>query len=159
MRRSRDRSLGRSSLIPVLSCALALLFLLAGCSDSDDTSSEQLDPPAQVVQELLELRVERSADASSYAEYLLDPAVAQELAVSDEESPDSTVSPIPQWEEPYVSGSEEGSASVVVVWVPDEQFSDWPVASVFIMESLDGIWKAGDAALVAEGDELPQPEN
>ncbi len=118
---------------------------------------EQLDPPARAVQDLLDLRTERSADASAYAEYLLDPDVARELAAADAEETSSTASPTPAWEEPYVADTESDRVEVVVVWVPDGDHPDWPFATVFVMEDDAGLWKAADAEALADEEGVPAP--
>ncbi|PKQ29276.1 MAG: hypothetical protein CVT60_06195 [Actinobacteria bacterium HGW-Actinobacteria-10] len=137
--------------------AVCVLFTLAGCAaDSEPT----LDPPAQAVDSLLELRHERSTDASAYAEY-----VSEELAIElarASEAETSTTPPTPEWEPPYVSA--EGSATaeasatadVVVVWKDRDDYPEWPPATIFSMSLIDdGRWIASDARTLGETETVP----
>lgn len=137
----------------VLGVALALLAL-AGCGAKEPTV--ELDPPARAVQELLELRYERSTDASAYAEYLSTPELAQELARASEEET-SDVPPTPEWEPPYVSVEASSTAEVVVVWKDRSEHEEWPPATIFSMELLDERWAAVDARTLDETETVPLP--
>lgn len=153
---SRNARRGLSS-IAVIVLAACLVSALVGCNEKAATT---LDPPAQAVQSLLELRYERSTDASAYAEYV-SPDLATELArASDEET--STTPPTPEWETPYVSA--EGSATaeasatadVVVVWKDRTDYPEWPQATVFSVSLIDGgRWLASDARTIGETETVP----
>ncbi len=139
------------SALGLLLTAAFLAVLAAGCSEP---AARQLDPPAASIQELLELRAERSTDASAYAEYFASVEVAQALAESAVEETQGPL--IPEWDAPYVSQEESASADVVVVWRDLEDWPDWPVATVFRMTLLDDRWVAVDATGV-EGTATPPP--
>ena len=107
-----------------------------------------LAPPAQAVQEVLELRRDRSSDASAYAEYFVSVDLAQMLAADATASAPATGtagSPIPDWEPPYVSALASDTADVVVRWKPDAAFPSWAPATVFNLELLREAWKIADA--------------
>lgn len=153
MSRNARRGLSFIALIVLAAC---LVFALVGCGEKTAT----LDPPAKAVQSLLELRYERSTDASAYAQYV-SPELATELAsASKEETP--TTPPTPEWETPYVST--EGSATteasatadVVVVWKNRSDYPEWPQATIFSMSLIDdGRWFAIDARTVGETETVP----
>lgn len=107
-----------------------------------------LAPPAQAVQDVLELRRERSSDASSYAEYFVSAELAQTLAQDATASASATGAvrpPIPAWERPYVSAQTSATADVVVRWKSDASFPDWANATVFELKLLSDSWKIVDA--------------
>lgn len=137
----------------VLTCVA--LGLLAGCgrTPSDLTDAEQ------AVQELLDLRAERSVDASAYAEFFLEPALAQELANASqmERDAEATSTPTPEWESPYLSAEESSTADVVVVWITDDAHPDWPVATVFKMQLFENRWVAADAVAIEGDTPVPAP--
>ena len=134
-------------LVP-LAIVVALLGM-GGCAAKE----AELDPPARAVQGLLELRYERSTDASAYAEYL-NPELAQELArASEEETAD--VAPTPEWEPPYVSQEGTSTADVVVVWGDRSKHEGWPPATIFTMQLLDERWLASDARTLSETETVP----
>ncbi len=137
----------------VASCAL-VVWAVVGCAP---TTPEVAGSPVDSVERLLELRAERSTDASAYAEVLVDPQVALDFAASAEAEQEATTTPTPEWETPYESSRETTAASVVVVWIPDANHADWPVATVFEVQLLEGTWRAADAAPVASADEIPAP--
>ena len=125
--------------------------LLVGCSQEPE-----LDPPAQAVQGLLELRAERSTDASAYAEYVRDPAFAVTLAQSAEEEADAENPPIPDWQAPFASTDVTETAEVIVVWEDTDDYTDWPVATTFMVETLDGRWIVADAFPVEDEGDIPE---
>ncbi|MDA3937116.1 MAG: hypothetical protein PF636_09760 [Actinomycetota bacterium] len=139
---------------------LTVILLVSGCASRDSADEESLDPPAAAVDELLNLRHDRSVDASAYAELLQDPALAIELAKLAQEESQSVLPPIPAWEPPYVSVSGGDAADVIVVWVEPEAFGDTPddlpAANVFKMAMVDGVWLTGDAFPLAR-DEIQSP--
>jgi hypothetical protein len=107
-----------------------------------------LPAPAQAVQSLLELRRDRSTDASAYARYFAEPDLALALAQaasSTAEATSSAFSPIPQWKPLYVSAQASGTADVVVVWKPSPRFKQWARATVFRVEETSGLWKIVNA--------------
>ncbi|MDH4140834.1 MAG: hypothetical protein OEV43_09725 [Coriobacteriia bacterium] len=119
---------------------------------------EPLAPQAQVVQDLLQLRKERSQDASAYAQYLQSDELAVQLAESARiESQDATGPPVPDWETPYVSEEAPASADVVVVWVEPGSYPDWPRATVFVTVLVDGTWVISDAEAI-EGTQTVPPK-
>lgn len=131
--------------------AACFLALAAGvsCSQAPD-----LAPPERAIQSLLELRAERSTDASAYAEFLGTTDLAIELArASAEETSDAP--PTPPWEPPYVAAETSATTEVVVVWKDRQTFSDWPPATIFTMEARDGGWVAIDARSVEATEEVP----
>ena len=159
-----SRRLSLVSLLLVVAL-VAALPALGACGSKD----AELDPPAQAIQSLLELRYERSTDASAYAEYLSTPDLAAELARASEEET-SEAPPTPEWETPYVSA--EGSvtpeasstaspvptADVVVVWKDRSDYPEWPPATVFALSQLeDGRWVADDARTIGETETIPPP--
>jgi hypothetical protein len=138
----------------VLALLVALLVVGLGACAGEST---RLDPPAQAIQDLLELRVQRSTDASAYAEYVASEDVALELAQAAVEET-TGVSPTPEWESPYVSEQASETADVVVVWKEPQEWADWPMATIFKLNLLDdGRWVAVDATGVTEGEEAPPP--
>ncbi|MHB9002735.1 MAG: hypothetical protein ACYC6C_01545 [Coriobacteriia bacterium] len=149
----------RPRLVLAISIALAMCLLIAltGCATEKKAT---LDPPAEAVDSLLELRYERSTDASAYAEYV-SPELAAELARASEEETSSTP-PTPRWEPPYVSA--EGSATadasatadVVVVWKDRADYPEWPPATIFAMSLIEGDrWVASDARTLGETETVP----
>jgi hypothetical protein len=132
----------------LVGAVLAMASLLVACGP-------ELAPPAQSVNDLLELRADRSQDASAYAEYVASPELAQELAAAAEEESTSPTPPTPAWEDPYVALETSSTARVVVVWKSDDRFEEWPVATVFITESVDGMWRTADAELIEDEADIP----
>lgn len=148
-RRSRFAA---SIVAPALAAALVVATLVAaGCTPAVQT---QLEPPAQAVDELLTLRAERSTDASAYAEYLREPALAEDLARAATEET-STQRPTPEWEDPYVSDPTSNTADVVVIWKDRTDYPDWPAANIFLMELFEGRWVVNDADVVTDTATLP----
>ncbi|MDZ4178392.1 MAG: hypothetical protein U1E29_04045 [Coriobacteriia bacterium] len=136
--------------------ALMVAVLAAGLA-ACAAEPARLDPPAQVIQSLLELRAQRSTEASAYAEYVAGENVARELAQAAVEET-TGVTPTPDWESPYVSEQTSATADVVVVWKEPQDWADWPTATIFKLSLLDdGRWVAVDAAGVNEGEEVPSP--
>jgi hypothetical protein len=110
--------------------------------------SESLAPPARVVDAMLELRHERSNDASAYAMYFADTDVAEALAadsVASEGTSSGQAAAIPRWERPYVSALNSQAADVVVIWIRNGSFENWARATVFKLETRDSAWKIVDA--------------
>lgn len=144
------------SMLALICMALLALLVVSGCSAGSD---DELTAPEQAVQSLLELRAERSTDASAYAEFLKDPGLGVDLANASEAelSADSTITPTPEWETPYVSKEASSTARVVVVWIADDDHPDWPPATVFEVVLVDGRWVAGDALAVEPDGEIPPP--
>ena len=126
----------------VVICVVAV----TGCACSNTTADDAtILGPVQVVDELLHLRAKRSTDASAYAEYVADTGLAIELAQAAVAEADTTVTPTPEWEPPYVSAEDGLHAEVIVVWVSDDAHPDWPGATVFSMILDDGRWCTVDA--------------
>lgn len=152
---TRIQRLGAIALGAVL--ALALVVPLAGCG----ADSRELSAAEESVQQLLTLRAERSVDASAYAEFVLEASLAQELANASqiELQAESTITPTPDWEQPYVSAQEDSEAAVVVVWVLDDAHPDWPIATVFDMRRVDDSWLAADANAIEGTGTVPPPLN
>jgi len=129
--------------------AVLCVLLVSGCA------AVTLSPPERAVDDLLQLRAERSTDASAYAELLLDPAIAAELAAAAaEEAEDSR--PLPEWEEPYISAESSAGADVVVVWRNLEEWPEWPAATRFATQEVDGEWVTVDAEPLQEAS-IPPP--
>jgi L-fucose isomerase-like protein len=102
-----------------------------------------LPPPVQAVQKVLELRRDRSTDASAYAGFFADMQITKALvreASQASETTSSAVSPIPGWETPYVSAQATATADVVVVWKADRRFENWTKATLFSLEETSGRW-------------------
>lgn len=129
--------------------AVLCLLLVSGCS------ADTLSPPERAVDSLLRLRAERSTDASAYAELLQDPAIAAELAAAAAEEPAES-RPLPEWEEPYISAESSAGADVVVVWRNAEEWPEWPVATRFVTQEVDGEWVTVDAEPLQEAS-IPPP--
>lgn len=138
--------------VAISACLLAITMMLSACARTEPAT--ELAPPAAAVDALLSLRAERSQDASAYAQYLMDPALAIDLARAAAEET-STLPPTPDWEEPYVSSETSSTAQVVVVWGDRAQYPDWPAANVFLMEFLNGRWVVADAQSVADTQTVP----
>ncbi len=112
------------------------------------TALTPLSPPAEVVHNVLELRSERSSDASAYAEYFSEVSIAVLLAQDATASVPATASrdaAIPAWERPYVSAQTSSTADVVVKWKPNSDFKDWAKATLFKLEKRASAWKVIDA--------------
>lgn len=123
----------------------ASLVLVTGCERAEKTA---LPAPAQAVQTLLELRYAESTNASAFASVLKSTDLASQLADVASQTADVTSTPhppIPAWESPYVSASDDASASVVVVWEATARMKDWPRATIFRLERIEGSWKVSDA--------------
>ncbi len=136
----RYRTAGFTGLVMFM--LLVVLLVAAGCSSGTEAST-----PVSSVESLLDLRYERSTDASAYARYIAAPDLAAELAqASAEETTDAP--PTPRWEIPYVSEEGSSSVNVVVVWKPAAEFEGFPPATVFVLEKVDGAWKAVDAQAI-----------
>lgn len=123
-----------------------------------------LPAPAQAVESVLELRRDRSTDASAYAAYFAEVEVAHTLAQdasttaeasASAESTAGVQSPIPPWEPPYVSSQASRTADVVVIWKSDRRFDKWPGATVFNLKRMSGLWKIIDAQELTS---TPPPE-
>lgn len=138
----------------VLLVAVALAGTISACAPR---SAEPASTPVTGVERLLELRAERSTDASAYAEVVADPQLAFELVSSARAESEATSSPTPRWEPPYESSLTAEEAQVVVVWVPDDEHAGWPAATVFTMRLVDGDWRAADAVPVVAGEQVPSP--
>ena len=138
----------------VLLAAVALAGTVAACAPGQP---EPASTPVAGVERLLELRAERSTDASAYAEVVADPQLAFELVSSARAESEATSSPTPRWEPPYESSRTAEEAQVVVVWVPDGDHEGWPIATVFTMLLVDGDWRAADAVPVVAGEQVPSP--
>lgn len=136
--------------------AAALLLALVGAAGCSGSKKAELDPPAQAVQSLLELRAERSTDASAYAEFVSTVELAEELARAAREET-STAPPTPQWETPYVATESTSTADVVVVWKDRTDHPEFPAATIFVMEPRDEQWVAADARTVEETASIPPP--
>jgi hypothetical protein len=136
--------------VGLASLAVAALTV-AGCAE---TESEPLHPAAEAVDGALEARASRSTDASDYEPYFSDPAVVEALVESARVEETSTP-PVPEWETPYVSEETSSSAEVVVVWIPSDEFPDWPAATVFSL-TIDEDWFIVDASDVATGPIPPE---
>jgi hypothetical protein len=128
-----------------------VMIAACGCTTAADSGS-----PEATVQQLLELRAGRSTDASAYAELLESVDLAIELADTSG-SEDVTSPPTPAWEEPFVAAEESSTVDVVVVWIPDDTFPEWPVATVFITRETSETWSVVDAEEIYEDAEIPDP--
>lgn len=123
-------------------CALVCsCMLLAACAAP---APDPTRDPVSSVEALLGLRYDRSTDASAYARLLVDPELAKSLANASREESSSTP-PTPRWEQPYLSGETTSTAEVVVLWKTSKDLPGYPTASVFMMQKVDGAWKAKDA--------------
>jgi len=132
-----------------LLAAVVVLLFATGCSAGG------LEPPERAVDDLLQLRAERSTDASAYAKLLQDPAIAAELAAAAaEEAANSR--PLPEWKEPYISAESSAQADVVVEWHSFEEWPEWPAATRFTTQMIDGEWVTVDAEPLQE-DSIPPP--
>ncbi|MDP2234128.1 MAG: hypothetical protein Q8K89_10865 [Actinomycetota bacterium] len=140
----------------VVLAALALTMVFAsaaslvGCSGKAEVASD----PVSAIESLLQLRYERSTDASAYAELISEPELAIQLAqASAEES--SAVPPTPEWDTPYLSMTNGTTAQVVVVWKARDGFAGFPPATRFDLEELDGVWKTVDAQSIEDTESIP----
>ena len=130
----------RSTALVYLVLAIVVVFaaMIAGCA-----SAPGEHPAVTVIRELLELRRDDNRDPQAYAEFFLEPDLAAALA---EGSGEPTGTPrVPQWEQPYVSEETTDSASVVVIWKPDDDFEGWPAVNVFSLSLVDERWVVIDA--------------
>ncbi|MDO8986825.1 MAG: hypothetical protein Q7V14_01195 [Coriobacteriia bacterium] len=140
--------------VPFAALALALVFAslvgLAGCSGKSEVASD----PVSSIESLLQLRYERSTDASAYAELISEPELAIQLAqASAEES--SQAPPTPEWDTPYISVTKGTTAQVIVVWKSRDKFVGFPPATRFDLEKLDGVWKTVDAQSIDQTESIP----
>ena len=137
--------------VAVVALAMAALFFRLAATPT-------LPAPAQAVQDLLELRRNRSTDASAYAQYFESVDVANSLAQDASATAETTAATrpsIPEWEPPYLSAQASNTADVVVVWVSDRRFKEWAKATVFNTKRMSGLWKIVDAQ---EMTSTPPPE-
>lgn len=133
-----------------LTVIIASAVGLAGCSGKAEVASD----PVSSIESLLQLRYERSTDASAYAELIAEPELAIQLAQSSaEESSDAP--PTPQWDTPYLSMTTDTTAQVVVVWKTRAKFEGFPPATRFDLENLDGVWKTVDAQSIEDTENIP----
>lgn len=128
--------------------ALAVVLVAVAVIVYISNTGSPLPAPAQTVESVLELRYDRSTDASAYAPYFEEVSVAEALAQDASSTVEATSSaqpPIPRWERPYLSALDTGTADVVVVWKSDSRFEEWATATIFKMKKLSGLWKIADA--------------
>ena len=104
----------------------------------------RLDPPAQAVQSLLELRSANSTDTKAYERYVESTSVASALA-EDSAGRKSGTSPIPPWQRPRVSKETTSGTEVVVTWRASDKFKGWPTSTTFMVRLRDGRWVVVDA--------------
>jgi hypothetical protein len=102
-----------------------------------------LEPPAQAVQQLLELRSVNATDRAEYLRYVESTSVAAALAADSIARKNN--SPVPEWETPQVTESGTSTAEVKVIWKPSEQFKDWPASTMFGLTKGDAGWRVVDA--------------
>ena len=113
--------------------------------------SRTLEPAAQTVQDVLELRADNVTDTAAYARYIESTSVASALA-EDAAGRQPGESPIPEWETPRISRETSSTTDVLVKWRPSERFKDWPESTVFAVALRNGQWLIVDA-------EESQPES
>lgn len=151
-------SKNQRTLYAAAAMSVAVVVVVAGMAFYR-TQNPPLDPPAEVVQNVLELRRERSADASAYAQYFANVEVAQMLAqdatATAANATATAGSPIPEWNRPYVSEQSSGTASVVVVWKRTPSFKEWAKATLFNLEGGGATWKIVDAEEISKS--IPPP--
>lgn len=119
-----------------VACAIVMAVSVVGCS-------QPLEPPAKVVQSVLELRAKNSDDAAAYAPYFEGSSVATALAAAAAET--TRTPPIPAWKPPVVDSSTDATAIVTVTWKPDTRFRGWPPTTTFALTKLSGRWVIVDA--------------
>lgn len=137
--------------------ALSIATVLPAIGGCSPDAVQQESSPVETVERLLELRADRSTEASAYAEVVVDPQVALDLASSAEAEAEATTTPTPAWEPPYEASREAATASVVVRWVPDADHPDWPVATTFTVDLARGVWRVSDAVEVFSATDVPPP--
>lgn len=98
---------------------------------------------ARAIDNLLELRVQGSRDASAYADYFVSPELATALVEGTTAATGTAA--VPEWEPPYVSAVGTGTVDVMVKWTASDKFPDWPDATVFVMSQSGGHWRVTDA--------------
>lgn len=124
-----------TALVLVLSIVIGLTA--AGC-----TLGQRTEPSVQAVQNLLELRAERSTDASEYSRYLVSSELATYFA---EVSAEETERPVPEWETLELAEQTDTTADVRVNWIYSEGWEQWPATTVFLVELVGDEWKVSDA--------------
>lgn len=136
---------------------LAVVCLMLAVSASGCSRGAAYEhPAAKVVQRLLETRQSRSTDASDYAPFFADGALAVQVAAGTAQQSGSGKSPLPGWYRPYVATVTADAADVVVRWRRSEGFSEWPPATRFSVERLESRWVVIDAVSLGVG-KLPSP--
>lgn len=135
----------------VVALLMAVAFV-AGCSRG--TAYEH--PAAGAVQDLLTTRQSRSTDASDYARFFADAALAKQVAAGTGQQARAGKDPLPRWSTPYVATEAAGVADVVVRWRRSGAFSDWPPATRFSLERRGSRWVVIDAISLATGT-VPPP--
>lgn len=143
--------MSRVRVLSALLLAGLLAMVLLGCAASD-MGAATAHPAATTLVGLLDLRAEGSRDASAYADYFEDPALATALA---ESTAATGAAAVPAWEPPYVSAVGTDTVDVIVRWVASDDFPDWPDATAFIMREVGNRWLVIDA--VEPADPLPGP--
>ena len=134
----------------------ALVATLAGCGAQPEAEpGPELHGALAAVSGALETRAGRATDAGAYEPYFADPEVARQLAESAAAEGETTASPTPRWEPPYVSEETSVGASVVVVWDVTDEWEGWPPATLFELQDDGGEWRIVDALDLTE-DELLQ---
>lgn len=137
-----------------LVCAALLLGTLAagvaGCGVlGGDTAGH---PAVKAVTDLLDLRRKDVREASAYAPFFEDSALATAL-VEPGAVPTGTPR-VPEWRTVYASKLGSSTAEVAVVWKPDDAFKDWPTVTVFLLKRSSGRWVVVDAR---EETKAPEP--
>ena len=132
---------------------LGAALLLAAVVLSACAPWAETHPAAKTVARALQLRSERSRDASAFSELFTDPTVGSALA---SQAASGTGDPLPAHDSPYVSAAETSGADVIVVWHPAKDEKGWPPATIFKVRLAEGQWRIADA-LPLEASATPKP--
>jgi hypothetical protein len=135
---------------------LAVSVFAGGCSAPAPPVST-VQPAAQIVQKLLEMRLARSKDVSAYRLFFRsDSTVPTSLAQAATQEASATKPPIPLWDSPYVSASTTSSADVVVVWKKADAFPEHSLATVFTVARQQERWVILNAREVSSEASIPK---
>jgi hypothetical protein len=140
---------------PLRVVRIAFCLVVAIALASLTACSDPLEPPAAAVQELLEVRADRSTEVEDYAPFVVSSELASSLAQAAVDESLSADPPTPGWEAPYVAVETSATADVVVVWESDSRFEEWPVATVFSVEFVEETWVVADAELIEDEANVP----
>lgn len=152
----RRRRRGRSWLWAALAGAVLIAALAVGAWLFLGPTTAERHPAARTVQEMLELRRSQETTAAPYERYFESTSIAGDLAAAAAREKQAKTDSVPGWDRPYVSSASSTDATVVVVWHREPSFSEWPVASLFLMHLSEEQWRVRNASTVTSEAVPPQ---